>query len=95
MKPNVPILALGRGVGVAAILFGESDDAPGLVLFGLHDHRGRACFWTGARPAQQVTGLQPDAGSNPGQRCTDLRHLVFHTVEDAIRDEADDGTEER
>lgn len=35
MKPNVPILAVGGALGVAAIAFGEADDAPGLVLFGL------------------------------------------------------------
>lgn len=35
VKPNVPILALGVALGVAAIVFGEADDAPGLVLFGL------------------------------------------------------------
>ncbi len=35
MKPNLPILALGGSLGVAAIVFGEADDAPGLVLFGL------------------------------------------------------------
>ncbi len=35
VKPNLPILALGGGLGVAAIVFGEADDAPGLVLLGL------------------------------------------------------------
>lgn len=35
VKPNLPILALGGALGVAAIVFGEADDAPGLVLFGL------------------------------------------------------------
>ncbi len=35
MKPNIPILALGSTVGAALIIFGEADDAPGLVLFGL------------------------------------------------------------
>jgi hypothetical protein len=31
---NVAYRALAAGIGVAAIVFGEADDAPGLVLFG-------------------------------------------------------------
>ena len=32
---NIAYLAVAIGIGVAAILLGEADDAPGLVLFGL------------------------------------------------------------
>lgn len=35
MKLSIPVLALGGVFGLAAIVFGEADDAPGLVLFGL------------------------------------------------------------
>lgn len=35
VKPNLPILLLGSILGVAAIVFGEADDAPGLVMLGL------------------------------------------------------------
>lgn len=49
MKPNVPILVLGGAVGIASIIFGEADDAPGLVLFGLLITGGALAF--GLTPA--------------------------------------------
>lgn len=44
VKPNVPILALGGAFGVAVIVFGEADDAPGLVIFGLLTIGGALAF---------------------------------------------------
>ena len=52
MKPFVAILAPALGVaaiGVAAIMYGEADDAPGLVLFGILLIGGALAF--GLRPA--------------------------------------------
>ena len=49
-------------LGLAAILFGEADDAPGLVLFGLLLMAGAATFWlkpallTASRVAGFVVG---------------------------------------
>ncbi len=43
------IAALGGALGVAATLFGEADDAPGLVLLGLLIVGGAVVF--GVRPA--------------------------------------------
>lgn len=41
--------ALGGAFGIAAIIFGEADDAPGLVLFGLLIMGGALVF--GLRPS--------------------------------------------
>jgi len=49
VKPNIPILAVGCAFGVASIIFGEADDAPGLVLFGLLITGGALVF--GLTPA--------------------------------------------
>jgi hypothetical protein len=62
MKPFVPVLAPVLGavaIGVAAIVFGEADDAPGLVMLGLLVIVGAFAF--GAIPAlrtrSRVMGL--------------------------------------
>jgi hypothetical protein len=53
VKPNVPVLALGGAFGVGTIIFGEADDAPGLVLFGLLIIGGALVF--GLTPALRRT----------------------------------------
>jgi len=55
LKPNYPILALGSLLGVAAIVFGESDDAPGLVMLGLLVVVGALAF--GLTPAIRKKSL--------------------------------------
>ena len=55
VKPNYPILALGSMLGIAAIVFGEADDAPGLVMLGLLIVGGAITF--GLTPAIRKKSL--------------------------------------
>ena len=61
MQTLAPVLvpALAAALGVAAVIFGEADDAPGLVLFGLLIIGGALAF--GFKPSlrsrQRVVGF--------------------------------------